>query len=229
MLSPRQILEDLSPITGSETALVPAPQGPQQTSPGQRPGFLVPAPQGPQHISPGQRPGIPAVPIRRALKGRDRPRRIITRSGTALVPASQGLQQFLVPAPQGPQHISPGQRPGIPAVPIGRALKGRDRPRHLAPALAQDSSPSAGVRTACAALSGQEFSRAPALPGRCPGLVCCGPCGAGSRTRGGGGCVIMPGVPGPGDYANLCLDEWVSKRMRQLRDEAAALEPQGVV
>jgi hypothetical protein len=26
----------------------------------------------------------------------------------------------------------------------------------------------------------------------------------------------------------LCLDEWVSERMKQLRDEAAALEPQGV-
>src|SRR5262249_34912289 len=154
--SPRQILEDLSLITGSERALVPAPQGPQQTSPGQRPGFLVPAPKGPQHISPGRCPGIPAVLVGTALKGRDRPRCIITRSGTALVSTPQGPQQTSpgqrpgippVPAPQGPQQTSPGQRPGIPAVAIGRALKGRNKPRSLAPALARESSPSAGEGT----------------------------------------------------------------------------------
>jgi hypothetical protein len=179
MLSPRLILVDSSLITASGTAPVPAPKGAGPTAELGR------------GTSPEQCPGI------------------------------------LVPAPKGLQQTSPGQRPGIPAVPIGRALKGRDRPRHLAPALAQESSLSAGERTACAALSGQESSRAPALPERCPGLMCCGPFGAGSRTR-GGGCVFMPGVPGPGDHANLCLDEWVSERMKQLRDEAAALEPQGV-
>ena len=77
---------------------------------------------------------------------------------------SSRLQPFL--APKGPKQISPGQRPG-------------DRIDHPNPS-PERATHAWSEALSCAALSGL-FWGEPRFPGRCPGLVCSGPFGAGKN------------------------------------------------
>jgi hypothetical protein len=91
---------------------------------------------------------------------------------------------LLFPAPQGPQQISPGQRPGNPGtIPIGKALKGRNKQR-LKAAIARSETPR---RTPAMERKVRPFQgmghHVFQIPGRCPGLICCGPFGAKSNMR----------------------------------------------
>ena len=77
-------------------------------------------------------------------------------------------------APKGPQHTSPGHRPGFPCgVTFRQPAAGETEPKSPA--------------TFCFALSGlgcysAAFSKAPLFPGRCPGLICFDPFGANSQA-----------------------------------------------